>query len=130
MATICHGPWVLISAGVVRGRTLTGSGGVRDDLIVYDAGWQDDAQTHELLLVINAAAQGETLDDVITAWRAAQCKGVILSKIDEAVKLAQAILKNGPLAVEAALDWVGMPPDQLIGVEPVRKRAVTASVGF
>jgi hypothetical protein len=31
-----------------------------------------------------------------------------------------------PAAVEAALDWVGMPPDQLIGVEPVRKRAVTA----
>ncbi|KAB0581094.1 flagellar biosynthesis protein FlhF, partial [Ideonella dechloratans] len=43
------------------------------------------------LLVINAAAQGETLDDVITAWRAAQCKGVILSKIDEAVKLAPAL---------------------------------------
>mgnify|MGYP003338872172 CR=1 FL=1 len=34
---------------------LNAEGGVRDDLIVYDAGWQDDAQTHELLLVINAA---------------------------------------------------------------------------
>lgn len=43
------------------------------------------------LLVINAAAQGETLDDVMTAWRASQCKGVILSKIDEAVKLAPAL---------------------------------------
>ncbi|MEZ5411383.1 MAG: hypothetical protein R2761_25355 [Acidimicrobiales bacterium] len=29
-------------------------------------------------------------------------------------------------AVEAALDWVGMPPDQLIGIEPVRQRAITA----
>lgn len=43
------------------------------------------------LLVVNAAAQGETLDDVMTAWRASQCKGVILSKIDEAVKLAPAL---------------------------------------
>jgi hypothetical protein len=36
------------------------------------------------------------------------------------------IVPPTPAAVEAALDWVGMPPDQLIGVEPVRKRAVTA----
>ncbi|MFZ2989346.1 MAG: flagellar biosynthesis protein FlhF [Ideonella sp.] len=43
------------------------------------------------ILVLDAAAQGETIDDVITAWRAAQCKGVILSKIDEAVKLAPAL---------------------------------------
>ncbi len=28
-------------------------------------------------------------------------------------------------AVQAALDWVGMPPDRLIGVEPVRQRVVT-----
>ncbi|MEZ5232022.1 MAG: hypothetical protein R2749_04855 [Acidimicrobiales bacterium] len=31
-----------------------------------------------------------------------------------------------PTAVQAALDWVGVPPDQLLGVEPVRERAVTA----
>jgi flagellar biosynthesis protein FlhF len=43
------------------------------------------------LLVLDAAAQGETIDDVINAWRAAQAKGVILSKIDEAVKLAPAL---------------------------------------
>lgn len=29
-------------------------------------------------------------------------------------------------AVEACLDWAMMPPDQLIGVEPVRGRAITA----
>jgi flagellar biosynthesis protein FlhF len=43
------------------------------------------------LLVVDAAAQGETIDEVITHWRAAQCKGVVLSKIDEAVKLAPAL---------------------------------------
>ncbi|WP_396269927.1 flagellar biosynthesis protein FlhF [Ideonella sp.] len=63
---------------------------------------QRDSRTRELLemlshpsisrlLVLDAAAQGETIDDVITNWRAAQCKGVILSKIDEAVKLAPAL---------------------------------------
>jgi len=32
IAAICHGPWVLISAGVVRGRRMTGNLAVRDDL--------------------------------------------------------------------------------------------------
>lgn len=41
VATICHGPWILISAGVVRGRQLTGSVGVRDDLVNAGALWVD-----------------------------------------------------------------------------------------
>lgn len=63
---------------------------------------QRDARTHELLdmlahpsvrkiLVVNAAQQGETIEDVVTAWRASECHGVVLSKIDEAVKLAPAL---------------------------------------
>ncbi|MEK8032579.1 flagellar biosynthesis protein FlhF [Ideonella sp. DXS29W] len=63
---------------------------------------QRDSRTRELLdmlshrsiqrlLVVDASAQGETIDEVITNWRAAQCKGVVLSKIDEAVKLAPAL---------------------------------------
>jgi len=31
-----------------------------------------------------------------------------------------------PNAVAAALDWVGLPPDHLVGIEPVRERLVTA----
>lgn len=38
------------------------------------------------LLVLNAAAQAETLEDVITAYRGRECAGVVLSKLDEAVK--------------------------------------------
>ena len=33
VATICHGPWVLISAGIVRGRRLTSTVGIRDDVV-------------------------------------------------------------------------------------------------
>jgi aminomethyltransferase len=40
---------------------LNEQGGIRDDLIVYDRGWQGDALGHELLLVINAAcAEADT----------------------------------------------------------------------
>jgi flagellar biosynthesis protein FlhF len=63
---------------------------------------QRDSRTQELLemvshrsiqrlLVVNAAAQGETIEDVLIGYRANQCKGVVLSKIDEAVKLGPAL---------------------------------------
>jgi len=63
---------------------------------------QRDSRTHELLemlahpsvrkiLVVNAAQQGETIEDVVNAWGAKDCHGLVLSKIDEAVKLAPAL---------------------------------------
>jgi len=63
---------------------------------------QRDTRTRELLemlahrsiqklLVINASAQGETIEDVMISYRAAACKGIVLSKMDEAVKLAPAL---------------------------------------
>lgn len=41
VATICHGPWILISAGIVRGRTLTSTVGIRDDVVNAGADWVD-----------------------------------------------------------------------------------------
>jgi flagellar biosynthesis protein FlhF len=63
---------------------------------------QRDARTRELLemvshpsirklLVINAAAQGDAIEDVMVAYQAEACMGVILSKLDEAVKLGPAL---------------------------------------
>ena len=42
VATICHGPWILISAGIVRGRRLTSTVGIRDDVTNAGATWVDD----------------------------------------------------------------------------------------
>jgi protease I len=41
VATICHGPWILISAGIVRGRRLTSTVGIRDDVVNAGAEWLD-----------------------------------------------------------------------------------------
>ena len=41
VAAICHGPWVLISAGVVSGRDLTSYHTVKDDLVNAGANWHD-----------------------------------------------------------------------------------------
>jgi protease I len=42
VAAICHGPWTLIDAGVVRGRTLTSWPSLRTDLVNADATWVDE----------------------------------------------------------------------------------------
>jgi len=42
IATLCHGPWVLASAGLIKGRTLTSWPGVRDDLVNAGATWVDE----------------------------------------------------------------------------------------
>src|SRR3954449_6727420 len=41
IATLCHGPWVLASAGLVDGRSLTSWPGIRDDLVNAGATWLD-----------------------------------------------------------------------------------------
>ena len=41
VATICHGPWILISAGILRGRKLTSTAGIRDDVVNAGAEWVD-----------------------------------------------------------------------------------------
>lgn len=56
---------------------LNEQGGIRDDLIVYDRGWDDVAKTHELLLVINAACT-----ETDTAWIRSQLEPAGVSVMD------------------------------------------------
>ncbi|HYP95759.1 MAG TPA: type 1 glutamine amidotransferase domain-containing protein [Mycobacterium sp.] len=42
VAVICHGPWTLIEADVVRGRTMTSWPSVKTDLRNAGANWVDD----------------------------------------------------------------------------------------
>lgn len=41
VATICHGPWILISAGILRGKRLTSTVGIRDDVTNAGGCWED-----------------------------------------------------------------------------------------
>jgi protease I len=43
LAAICHGGWIPISAGVYQGVTVTGSPGIRDDLVNAGATYVDEA---------------------------------------------------------------------------------------
>jgi flagellar biosynthesis protein FlhF len=50
-----------------------------------------DMPSVKKVLVLNAGAHGDTLDDVLTSFKASTLHGVVLSKVDEAVKLGPAL---------------------------------------
>ncbi len=43
VASICHGGLIAISAGIVKGHRVTGSLGIKDDLVNAGATWVDEA---------------------------------------------------------------------------------------
>ena len=75
------------------------------------------------LLVLNAASQAETIEDVLLAYRGRDAAGIVVSKIDEAVKLGNVLdclirhrlplvgISNGQRVPE---DWHAPDPAMLI----------------
>ena len=47
IGTICHGGWVPISAGIMRGRKATGSTGIKDDITNAGGIWVNEAAFRE-----------------------------------------------------------------------------------
>src|SRR3954469_4702176 len=60
IATLCHGPWVLASAGLVDGRTLTSWPGIRDDLVNAGATWLDQELVRDGNLTTSRGPQDMT----------------------------------------------------------------------
>ncbi len=59
VGAICHGPWTLIDAGVVRGRTLTSYESIQTDLKNAGANWKD-----EEVIVDNGLVTSRKPDDL------------------------------------------------------------------
>ncbi|HEY6408359.1 MAG TPA: type 1 glutamine amidotransferase domain-containing protein, partial [Ktedonobacteraceae bacterium] len=51
VATICHGGWVPISAGIIKGRKATGSTAIKDDITNAGGIWVNEAAFREGNLV-------------------------------------------------------------------------------
>lgn len=47
MAVICHAPWLLVSAGLVRGRTLTSYYTIQDDIRNAGGNWVDQQMVRD-----------------------------------------------------------------------------------
>jgi len=59
VAAICHGPWVLIDAGVVRGRTLTSWPAIKTDVRNAGGNW-----VNEEVVVDNGLVTSRKPDDI------------------------------------------------------------------
>ena len=104
---------------------------------------QRDTRTRELLdmlshpsiqklLVVNASAQGETIEDVLISYRAASAKGILLSKIDEAVKLGPALdaMIRHKLTIWGVANGQRVPEDwHRLSAHALVQRALRATAG-
>jgi flagellar biosynthesis protein FlhF len=102
---------------------------------------QRDSRTRELLemvshrsiqklLVVNAASQGETIEDVMVSWRASACRGIVLSKVDEAVKLGPVLdtLIRHKLRVVGVANGQRVPEDwHRLSAQALVQRALRAT---
>jgi protease I len=73
VAAICHGGWIPISAGVYRGVKVTGSPGIKDDLVNAGATWEDTPVVVDRCFV--SSRKPDDLPDfcrAILAWFAAK----------------------------------------------------------
>lgn len=75
IATLCHGPWVLVSAGLVAGRRLACWSGIKDDItnaggiyedkaVVKDDNWISSRDPHDLLAFGEAIVEHFNPNDV------------------------------------------------------------------
>jgi flagellar biosynthesis protein FlhF len=83
------------------------------------------------LLVINAAAQGDAIEDVMVSYQASACAGIVLSKLDEAVKLGPALdaLIRHKLKVLGVANGQRVPEDwHRLSAQALVHRALRASL--
>ena len=81
VATICHGPWVLISAGVVRGRRMTSTVGIRDDLVNAGALWVDEpVVTDDNIISSRVPRDLPLFGEAVVAWLEARSGSTAASR--------------------------------------------------
>ena len=84
IATLCHGPWVLASAGLLDGRVLTSWPGVRDDLVNAGATWIDKEVVWDGNLVTSRGPQD--MVPFVRALKSHFAPGAALDKKTRAVQ--------------------------------------------
>lgn len=123
IATLCHGPWVLSSAGVLRGRVLTSWPGVRDDLVNAGATWLDQPLVEDGNLITSRGPQ-----DLVTFIRAMIqhfAPGASMRRHTRAVESSPQRDKP-PKVVLGAMKWLPKPSIRAAVIAMIAAGLVTA----
>jgi protease I len=109
IATLCHGPWVLASAGLLAGRTLTSWPGVRDDMVNADATWLDQQVVRDRNLLTSRGPQ-----DIVPFVRELiehfEARDVARPELATDVAMDSAPQRNQPPAIVLqAMRWIPRP---------------------
>src|SRR4051812_106588 len=109
IATLCHGPWVLASAGLAGGRTLTSWPGTRDDMVNAGATWLDQAVVRDENWVTSRGPQdfAEFVPAMIDLFTGASYSQEIRGDNARAVSSPQR--NEPPHVVLSALKWMPRP---------------------
>lgn len=76
VAFICHGGWIPISAKILKGKRVTGSRGIKDDLENAGAIWVDEPVVKDGNLISSRTPRdlapfGKAMVDYVSAWKPA-----------------------------------------------------------
>lgn len=77
VAAICHAPWLLVSAGLVRAKTLTSFPSIQDDIRNADGNWVDkEVCLDETLITSRKPADLPAFNRVLLKLMAAQARPI------------------------------------------------------
>ncbi|WP_243371145.1 type 1 glutamine amidotransferase domain-containing protein [Geotalea sp. SG265] len=107
IATICHGPWVLASAGMLRGRTITSWPGIRDDMVNAGATWLDQAVVWDGNIITSRGPQDlmEFVPAIVEAFSGA----APLAEQAPAPMVSAPQRNEPPQAMLTAMKWMPTP---------------------
>jgi len=116
VAAICHAGWVLASAGIVKGRTVTSVAAIKDDLVNAGAKWVDQevAQDGNLITSRKPADLPAFTDAIIAALGGGEVAG--LDEVTEKTSPVEA-LQMAIQAEEAAYRFYHMAMQRVKDVE-------------
>jgi protease I len=111
VAAICHAGWVLVSAGIVKGRTLTSFSAIKDDLTNAGATWVDGevVQDGNLITSRHPLDLPAFTDAIIAALGGVEASG--LERVTERTDALEA-LRMAIRAEEAAKHFYSMAAEK------------------
>ena len=107
VVTMCHGPWVLASAGVLQGRTVTSWAGIRDDVVNAGATWLDQEVVREGNLTTSRGPQD--MAAFVPAMLDAFAAGPIAATTSGSAPESDPQRSRPPELVTAATRWSPKP---------------------